>query len=50
MANKKRSKNQNLLIALGIALLLVAILGLGTIVKILLVVLGIYFLYKGLKK
>jgi len=46
----KKGLSKELKIILGIALILMALLGIGTIVTILLVILGGYLIYSGLKK
>jgi len=48
MAKKSNDKKLNML--LGLALIIAAIVGIGKIIEILVILLGVYFIYQGLKK
>ncbi len=50
MAEVKIKMNKEFMIIAGVVLLLVALIGVGRIVTILLVLLGAYLIYQGLKK
>ena len=47
MAKKNDEKKINII--LGIALIVVALIGIGNIITLLMIALGIYFIYQGLK-
>jgi len=47
---KKSKEDRNFNLILGAALIVIALIGIEKIITLLLVILGVYFLYQGIKK
>lgn len=47
---KKKSDEKKLNVLLGLALIIVALIGIGKIITVLLILLGIYFVWQGVKR